>query len=452
MKIKIYRSSTVEINLDGFKILTDPWLTDGEYYGSWSHYPPFSISRNLKNLNDIKSIYISHIHPDHCSIETLMKLKKTIPVYIHKFHTPFLKKKIELAGFSNINELSHGEKFFLDEKKKISLEIYAADDCNPELCYKFTGCVDKRIKNQSQQIDTLSVISYQGKNLVNLNDCPYELAKIPLKKIKKKYNNISILLTGYGGAGPYPQCFDNLNEKEKIIEAKKKEKKFLNQAINYIKILKPSYYLPYAGTYTLTGKLSAKQNLRGVPSIDDAYEYIDNCIEEKKLSTKSIKINLEEEFDLNNPENIRAYKKISKVEYERYIKNKLSKKKLDYENDDIPNEDELFEYAKKAFDRYLKKRKEMNSKIDSQMIFDLNLNKVVVIDNIKNKIYLKDKNYCTRDKYIKLKIDSRLFARILKGPKYAHWNNAEIGSHISYYRSPNIFDRNLHLSLCYFHI
>ena len=94
----------------------------------------------------------------------------------------------------------------------------------------------------------------------------------------------------------------------------------------------------------------------------------------------------------------------------------------------------------------------MNSKIDSQIIFDLNLNKVVVIDNIKNKIYLKDKNYCTQDKYIKLKIDSRLFARILKGPKYAHWNNAEIGSHISYYRSPNIFDRNLHLSLCYFHI
>ena len=34
MKIKLYRSATVGINIDGFKILTDPWLTDGEYYGS----------------------------------------------------------------------------------------------------------------------------------------------------------------------------------------------------------------------------------------------------------------------------------------------------------------------------------------------------------------------------------------------------------------------------------
>ena len=39
MKIKLYRSSTVGLNLRGYKLLMDPWLTDGEYYGSWSHYP-----------------------------------------------------------------------------------------------------------------------------------------------------------------------------------------------------------------------------------------------------------------------------------------------------------------------------------------------------------------------------------------------------------------------------
>ena len=39
MKIKLYRSATVGIHFKDFKILMDPWLTDGEYYGSWSHYP-----------------------------------------------------------------------------------------------------------------------------------------------------------------------------------------------------------------------------------------------------------------------------------------------------------------------------------------------------------------------------------------------------------------------------
>ena len=30
-------------------------------------------------------------------------------------------------------------------------------------------------------------------------------------------------------------------------------------------------------------------------------------------------------------------------------------------------------------------------------------------------------------------------------------NNAEIGSHLKFYRNPNIFEREVYLSLCYFH-
>ena len=39
MKIKLYRSATVGLNFKNFKVLTDPWLTDGEHLGSWFHYP-----------------------------------------------------------------------------------------------------------------------------------------------------------------------------------------------------------------------------------------------------------------------------------------------------------------------------------------------------------------------------------------------------------------------------
>ena len=81
------------------------------------------------------------------------------------------------------------------------------------------------------------------------------------------------MLTGYGGAGPYPQCFENLNSEEKITAAQSKEKQFLNQAIKYIDEIKPDYYLPFAGTYTLTGKLSNLQSLRGVSSVDNAYSF-----------------------------------------------------------------------------------------------------------------------------------------------------------------------------------
>ena len=175
MQLKLYRSATVGVNLKGFKILMDPWLTDGEYYGSWSHYPYFDLNGKLDEINSYNAIYISHIHPDHCSDETLKKINKNIPIYIHSYHTKFLKFKLERFGFKVI-ELENAKRTKLGENAY--LNIFAADNCNPSLCYKFFGCADLNAKDgHSQQIDTLSVID-DGKNvLLNVNDCPIELAQ-----------------------------------------------------------------------------------------------------------------------------------------------------------------------------------------------------------------------------------------------------------------------------------
>jgi len=34
---------------------------------------------------------------------------------------------------------------------------------------------------------------------------------------------------------------------------------------------------------------------------------------------------------------------------------------------------------------------------------------------------------------------------------YAHWNNAEIGSHIEFERQPEIYERKLYYSMNFFH-
>ena len=54
-------------------------------------------------------------------------------------------------------------------------------------------------------------------------------------------------------------------------------------------------------------------------------------------------------------------------------------------------------------------------------------------------------------KYIAMKIDLRLLYRILKGPKFAHWNNAEIGSFIEYDRNPDIFEEEIYFALSFLH-
>ena len=78
--------------------------------------------------------------------------------------------------------------------------------------------------------------------------------------------------------------------------------------------------------------------------------------------------------------------------------------------------------------------------------------KFIHIDNKKDKISLKDKTQLNNiDKYVIYELDPRLLKRILSGPKFAHWNIAEVGSHIKFFRKPNIFDRKIYESMCYFH-
>ena len=55
------------------------------------------------------------------------------------------------------------------------------------------------------------------------------------------------------------------------------------------------------------------------------------------------------------------------------------------------------------------------------------------------------------EKYISFKVDSKLLHRILKGPKFAHWNTAEIGCHVMFNRKPDVYHRGLHFCMNYFH-
>ena len=451
MKIKLYRSATIGLDCNGYKLLMDPWLTDGEYYGSWSHYPYFDLDKNLNEINSYNAIYISHIHPDHCSDDTLKKISKEIPIYIHTYHSKFLKFKLERIGFKVI-ELANNKRTKLHNNAY--LNIFAADNCDPKLCFKFAGCADLTAKEgHSQQIDTLSIID-DGKNvLMNVNDCPIDLAQSTFKNIKKEYDKINLLLTGYGGAGPYPQCFENLNLEEKIINGRLKEKQFLNQAIRYINEFKPDYYLPFAGTYTLTGKLSSLQDLRGVPTIENAFKFFENYYSSKNLSNyiKPLKLGTECTFDLNIREYDRNYPKIDYEEYNLYINSQLSNRLLDYENDEVPRFDEIYELSKKAFNRFLEKNIINNVNLKSDIFVKVN-GKSLMLGRDKNlsvidtdEIDNKSKKYVTYD------TDIRMLKRLLLGPRHAHWNNAEIGSHLKFFRKPNTFERDVYNSMIYFH-
>jgi len=445
MKLKLYRSATVGIEFENFKILQDPWLTDGEYYGSWSHFPHFDIKKNIQEINSYNAIYISHIHPDHCSDDTLSLIRKDIPIYIHEYHSKFLKFKLEKLKFK-IVELKNGNKYEIS--KNIYINIFAADNCNPELCYKFLGCADLNAKGKSQQIDTLSIINNQKNTLINVNDCPFDLAKSTFKDIHKQYKKIDILLTGYQNASPYPQCFDNLNLSEKKILGKKISINCLEKALSYIQNLKPSYFLPFAGTYALSGKLGHLNNLRGVVNIDKAYAYLTK----NQNISQPIKMNPSSVFDLTKNKVSPHYQKFSKKNYENYVKNFLIHKKLNYEKLPYPNFEEIFELCKKAYVKFLDKKLINNITLKSDIYIEF-IGKLIKIPKEDTQLEFLPINKLKKKggSFVMYKTDPRLLKWLLMGPRYAHWNNAEIGSHINFFRYPNIFERNVYASMCYFH-
>lgn len=446
MNITYLKSASVIIEDNDVKILSDPWLVDGEYFGSWAHYPPCNFSP--ENFNDVDYIYISHIHPDHFSTKTLSKMNKNIPVIILKFQSEFLKKGIEQLGFT-VLELEHNKRTHL--KDNLHINILAADNCNPELCLKFMGCGFAETNFKMTSIDTMCVIDNGSDTLVNTNDCPYELSKSSAREIKQQYNKIDMLLIGYGGAGPYPQCF-KMKKKEKILEAKKKSQEFLTQGEQYINLFQPEFYMPFAGRYTLTGKKSSLNQYRGVPELEEAYDYFSNSKRINQKLHKCIILNSLSSFNISSGKSSDDYILTDLDVKEAYINNVLEKTKFDYESEQTPTLIDLEKFLPKCYKRFESKRKQISFSSDSTILFSLPENSFAAVScNGQGFNVFLNSEARKFSKFVRITVDPRLLKWLFLGPAYAHWSNAEIGSHVTYERNPNIFERGLYYCMNFFY-
>ena len=101
--------------------------------------------------------------------------------------------------------------------------------------------------------------------------------------------------------------------------------------------------------------------------------------------------------------------------------------------------------------RFLNKIKELDIKLESNVLIKVK-NKYIFIDNQNQKISLvTESEFKSMNNYVVYDLSSKLLNKILMGPRFAHWNNAEIGSHIKFFRKPNIFERKLYNAMNYFH-
>lgn len=443
MKVTKLGSATVLINSNGTNILCDPWLIDGAYYGSWCNFPPIKIKEI--DFKAIDYVYVSHIHPDHFDFKTINYIDKNIPFLIHSYHKKFLKSNIERLGYKVI-ELENGSEFKLNEKT--SIEIYAADNCDPNVCGRLFGCITSDIKG-SVQLDSLCVISDGNTTIVNTNDCPYEIAKQALNDVKKKYSKIDFLLVGYTSASLYPHCMMSYSEEKMKKGIDKAKKRGLDSGLKIINCLQPKYYMPFAGTYIIGGPYFKKNLFLPLPEIQDAIKYFDSS--GLLPQSEAILLNLNEFFDIKLKEISKKYIPIDIEEKKKYINQIASKFEYPFLKKDLPDNQYLVSLFEKSLFKLKAKQKEIDLFEDLNLIFDLNQNKFINI-NLKNTSISIISDFSNLKNYHRFKLDSRLLELVLKGPKYANWNNIEIGALLEFDRKPDIFRQEIHILMNSLHL
>jgi len=257
-----------------------------------------------------------------------------------------------------------------------------------------------------------------------------------------------LLLVGYAGAGSYPQCWANYSDEEKLnVYGIKKKDHFINMGLDFIKKVNPKYYMPFAGTYVLSGKNARLERFRVVPTLDEALDFYQKNYDE----AEGFLLNSLSSFDLSDTDNIPDYKPIDREKQIKYCEEVLVNNKYVFDDDEEPTLTQITSLIPDAYDRYNKKREDLSFETQTNIYIHLPENKMLKISadgsgyEIINEPEFKD------DRFVSYKLDFKLLFRILKGPKSAHWNNAEIGSHIEFFRRPEIYERKLYYSMNFFH-
>jgi L-ascorbate metabolism protein UlaG (beta-lactamase superfamily) len=107
MKITMLGHSTLLIEMDGKRILTDPWLVDPLYFGQLYHPGAFESRRELPHVD---LVLVSHGHQDHFDPATMKMVPEKTPVLIFKGY----RKAAEKMGFENVHPMGPGYVYSAD--------------------------------------------------------------------------------------------------------------------------------------------------------------------------------------------------------------------------------------------------------------------------------------------------------------------------------------------------
>ena len=365
MKITYITHACLLIEIQGIKILTDPWLKGPCWGGSLWHYPTHNYT--IKKIPKPDYIFFSHGHDDHFHEETIKAFPKSwlsTKILVANFKEKWWAEVVN-SKFSNVKYLDHNETYSLNDNTK--LQLFINDRGEPDCSI--------RIFNKKNNI------FFQTDNLMSFKEAKR------IGKIQKI--DMAFVIPFLTGVFPGFYKWDT----ETLISLGKQK---LNQSLDYcfkmITNLKPKYVVPYACDLGYLGE-KFHINLIHTHNKKDLKEKLIK----KKSKIKTIIMGSEDYLKINGSIKFSISRK-GENEFEKLIRfaneiGPLQKKYLEEERKiKNPNLNNLVSIFKKNLDRNIKFADNFNFKTLIS-INEEGKNKKILIDFKKKKINQVITNY-----------------------------------------------------------
>jgi UDP-MurNAc hydroxylase len=226
MRVTYYGQACALIEAGGKKILTDPWLTEGAFLGSWFHTHLLSdahVTPESVASRGIDYLFISHEHQDHFDVKTLKHFPRETPILVCRFATPKFRLHVEELGFTNITEHESGTAIDLGDG--VTATIFGTAE--------YTN-------------DSAILVEHDGVRCFNETDCKLHYAD--LEKIGRLGVDIGFYM--FSGANWFPMLYDYPDD-VMLDLVRRRRRSLLRSLAQRIKLTKPRVAVPAAGPCTV---------------------------------------------------------------------------------------------------------------------------------------------------------------------------------------------------------